>query len=191
MMTTLAPTLSQRLLPNTHRLVRDLMLVLGGSILVAAAAQFRIFLPFSPVPITGQTLAVLLVGTALGARRGVSSLLLYVIMGVIGLPFFAGTAHGLSYLTGATGGYLIGFVIAAYVVGLMAERGLERDFRTALLPFLIGEALIYFVGISWLALNLNNLHQALALGFYPFLLGDAIKILMAGALLPTIWKFVR
>src|SRR5918912_1291347 len=115
-MTTLAPTLSTRYFPRTASWLRDLGLILLGALFVAALAQIEIPLPFTPVPITGQTFGVLLVGAALGSLRGAMSLLSYLVMGIFGLPFFAGGAHGLPIVIGATGGYLIGFVIAAYVI---------------------------------------------------------------------------
>ena len=134
MQTTIAPEITQRLFPKTNRLVRDALLVLGGSLLVAAFAQIRIVLPFTPVPLTGQTLAVLLVGAALGKNHASISMLLYLGMGIVGMPVFAGGAQGLAYLSGATGGYLIGFVAAAYIIGWLAEQGLDRDFRTKSRP---------------------------------------------------------
>ncbi len=191
MYTTLAPTLSDRLFPKINHWLRDVVLVIAGSLLMAAFAHIRFPLPFTPVPITGQTLGVLLVGATLGSRRGVVSLALYLGMGMIGLPFFAGGAQGLAHLAGPTGGYLIGFVVAAYVIGLLAERGLERDLRTALLPFLIGEMIIYLFGVTWLAVVVGNLGKALAIGFLPFLAGDAFKMLLAAALLPAAWKWVK
>ncbi len=191
MHTTLAPTLSDRLFPQTSRLLRDLVLIVSGSLLMAVFARIRIPLPFTPVPITGQTLGVLLVGATLGSRRGLLSLTLYLGLGVVGLPIFAGGAQGLTYLAGPTGGYLIGFVVAAYVVGLLAEQGLERDLRTALLPFLIGEMIIYLFGVTWLAIVIGNLGKALAMGFLPFLAVDSLKMVLAAALLPAAWKLAK
>ncbi len=191
MQTTIAPTITQRIFPRTNRLVRDIPLIIGGSLLVAAFAQIRIVLPFTPVPITGQTLAVLLVGAALGKNRAGISMLLYLGMGLAGMPVFAGGAQGLAYLTGATGGYLIGFVAAAYVVGWLAEQGLDRDIRTAFLPFLIGEMVIYAFGLIWLTVYIGDMSKALVLGFHPFLVGDAIKVALAVLLLPGAWKLVR
>lgn len=191
MQTTLAPTITQRLFPNTNRLIRDVLLVLGGSLLVAAFAQIRLPLPFTPVPITGQTFAVLLTGAALGKHRAGLSMLLYLGMGLTGLPVFAGGAQGLAYMTGATGGYLVGFVGAAFVVGWLAEQGLDRDVRTAFLPFLVGEMIIYAFGLTWLAIEIGDISNALVLGFHPFLVGDAIKIALAVLLLPGAWRLVR
>ena len=171
-MTTLAPTLSTRYFPRTAAWLRDLLLITTGALFVAALAQVKIPLPFTPVPLTGQTFAVLLVGATLGSKRGVASLALYTLMGAVGLPFFAGGASGLAYLSGPTLGYLIGFVVAAYAVGTVAERGLERSVRTSLVPFLIGTLVIYIFGAGWLAI-LFGIEKALTLGVLPFLVGDA------------------
>jgi biotin transport system substrate-specific component len=188
--TFLAPTLLDRSLPRLNRHVRDLLLVVGGSLCVAGMAQVRIPLPFTPVPITGQTFAVLLVGAVLGFRRGAASLGLYLLMGLVGLPFFAGGASGLTYLLGPTGGYLIGFVVAASLVGLLAARGLDRRIPTALLAFLAGEIVIYLFGVAWLSHFLGIPH-AIAAGMLPFILGDAIKLAAAGLVLPAAWALVK
>ncbi len=188
-MTTLASPLSARLFPRTSAWLRDLTLILAGSLLVALFAQIEI--PLQPVPITGQTFAVLLVGAALGSKRGAASLALYLTEGALGLPFFSGGASGLSRLTGATGGYLIGFVMAAFVVGWLAERGLERSVRTSLIPFLAGTVVIYFFGVAWLTVVLGSLSQAIAAGLLPFLVGDTIKLLAAALALPAAWGVVN
>jgi len=188
-MTTLAPTLSTRLLPNVSARLRDVLLVLAGSLLMALCAQ--IVIPLQPVPITGQTFGVLLVGAALGSKRGAAAMLAYMAEGALGLPFFAGGASGFGILTGTTAGYLVGFIVAAFVIGLLAERGLERSIRTSLVPFLIGTVIIYVFGVSWLGFVLGNLNQAITLGLLPFLLGDAIKLAAAALVLPAAWKFVR
>jgi biotin transport system substrate-specific component len=190
MNTTLAPTLVSSHWPRLNVRVRDLLLVVGGSLLVALLAQARLPLPFTPVPITGQTLGVLLIGALLGARRGAASLLLYLTGGLAGLPVFTGWGSGPGHLLGATGGYLLGFVAAAYIVGWLCERGLERRFRTALVPFLAGTAVIYLCGASWLAAFVG-LQKALALGVLPFLAGDSIKLALAALLLPAGWKLVK
>ena len=190
-MTTLAPTIYTRTFPRAADWLRDLILILLGALLVAALAQVEIPLPFTPVPITGQTFGVLLVGAALGSKRGALSLASYLSMGGIGLPFFAGGSHGWNIVIGATGGYLIGFVIAAYVIGLLAERGLERSLRTSILPFLVGTVIIYVCGVAWLTLVLGSLSKALAAGLLPFVIGDAIKLMAAALVLPSAWKFVK
>lgn len=190
-MTTFAPTVSARTFPHVSSLVRDVLLVVAGSLLIAALAQIEILLPFTPVPITGQTFGVLLIGAALGSKRGVAALLLYITEGALGLPFFAGGASGVGILTGATAGYLVGFVAAAYIVGLLAERGLERSLRTSIIPFLVGTIVIYIFGVAWLAIVLGGLGKAIVAGALPFLLGDAIKLVAAALALPAAWKLVK
>ncbi|MBN1305022.1 MAG: biotin transporter BioY [Anaerolineales bacterium] len=189
-MTALAPTLSTRCFPRTASGLRDLFLIIAGVLLVAALSQVRLPLPFTPVPITGQTLGVLLVGAALGSRRGLASLGLYLLLGAAGLPFFAGGQGGLSYLAGPTLGYLLGFAAASWAIGRLAERGLERSLRTSLLPFLVGTVIIYIFGAGWLALNLG-FPEAILLGVVPFLAGDMIKIILAGLVLPAAWKLAN
>lgn len=190
-MTTLAPTLSNRYLPRTAEWIRSLLLIVSGSLLLAALAQIEIILPFTPVPITGQTFGVLLIGAALGSKRGAAAMILYITEGGMGLPFFAGGASGLGTLTGATAGYLAGFVIAAYAVGWLAERGFERSVRTSVIPFLVGTLIIYTCGVAWLSIMLGSFSKAITLGLVPFLIGDAIKLIAASLLLPAAWKFVK
>ena len=187
---TLAPTFITRALPRLNSRLRDLLLIVGGSLFVAGMAQVKIPLPFTPVPLTGQTFAVLLVGAALGSRRGATSLALYLSMGILGLPFFAGGASGLATLSGPTGGYLVGFVVAAYIVGRLAENGLERRFQSAWVVFLAGEALIYLCGVAWLSVFLG-VQRALVAGFVPFLIGDAIKLVAAALALPAAWRLAK
>jgi biotin transport system substrate-specific component len=190
-MTTFAPTISERTFPNVSSRVRDIFLIIAGSLLIAALAQIEILLPFTPVPITGQTFGVLLIGAALGSKRGVAALLLYITEGALGLPFFAGGGSGFGILTGATAGYLVGFVAAAYVIGLLAERGLERSVRTSIIPFLAGTIVIYICGVAWLAILLGGLGKAIVAGVLPFLAGDAIKLIAAALVLPAAWKLVK
>ena len=188
--TALVPTLLTRTLPRIDHRVRDILLILTGSLFVAAMAQVRIPLPFTPVPLTGQTFAVLLVGAGLGSRRGAASLLLYLLQGIIGLPVFAGGASGLAVLLGPTGGYLVGFVVAAYLIGLLAARGLDRRIPSAFLAFLAGEAVIYLFGVAWLSVFLG-FQRAIMAGFLPFLIGDALKLVAAALALPAAWKLVK
>lgn len=189
-MTTLAPTLASRILPTVDPKLRDLLLVAAGALLVALRAQVRIPLPFTPVPLTGQTFAVLLVGAALGSKRGFASLGLYTVLGLAGLPVFAGGASGLGYALGPTGGYLFGFILSAYTIGLLAERGLERNISTSLLPFLAGTVIIYALGAAWLAFYVGP-QAAIAKGVLPFLPGDVIKLALAATTLPAAWKLVK
>lgn len=165
---------------------RDLALVLGGAALVGALAQLAVPLPFTPVPVTGQTLGVLLAGTALGWRRATASLALYAVAGVAGVPWFAGHAHGWG---GASFGYIVGFVLAAGLCGWLAERGADRTVLRALPTMVAGEVAIYAVGVTWLGLYLHvGAGKAIALGLTPFLVGDAIKLALAAGLLPTGWR---
>lgn len=115
----------------------------------------------------------------------------YITQGAMGLPFFAGGASGLGILTGTTAGYLLGFIVAAYVIGLLAEQGLERSVRTSIIPFLVGTIIIYTFGVAWLSIVLGNLSKAIQFGLLPFLVGDAIKLIAAAIALPGAWKFVK
>ena len=166
-----------------------LVLVLAGSALIALAAQVRIPLPFSPVPVTGQTFAVLLVAAALG-RLGLGSVIAYLVEGAIGLPAFAGGASGLAYMTGPTGGYLIGFALAAAVVGSAAERGWDRHLVTAFAAMVLGEIAIYACGLAWLA-RFPLPVPLLDAGLIPFIPGDLIKMALAALALPSAWRVVR
>ena len=186
---TLALTLSDRIWKPSAA-VSGATLVVLGSLVMAGLAQLAVPLPFTPVPITGQTLGVLLVGAALGSRRGAASMLLYVLEGTAGLPVFAGGMAGPQVLLGPRGGYLIGFVLAAFCVGLAAERGFDRSFRSAVLVFGLGELVVYAIGVPWLAFFVGADH-ALAAGFWPFLPGAVVKAAAAGALLPVAWAVVR
>jgi biotin transport system substrate-specific component len=175
--------------------VRDAVLIVGFALLTAAAAQISIPLGFTPVPITGQTFAVLLAGGTLGAVRGGASQFLYVALGAIGLPFYADGDGGWSVATGATGGYLVGFVVAAALIGWMAERGQDRAVSTAIPAFLAGSVVFYAFGLPWLAHKAGvpfngpvDGDNALAWGLYPFIIGDVIKAVLAGVLLPAAWR---
>ena len=189
-MTTLAPTIYTRTFPRAAGWLRDATLIVLGALFVAALAQVKIPLPFTPVPLTGQTFAVLLVGAVLGSKRAAASMALYIALGAAGLPVFAGGASGMAYLSGATLGYLIGFVLAAYVIGLLAERGLERSVRTSLIPFLAGTLIIYICGVTWLTMLLGSLDKAVAAGLLPFLIGDTLKLIAAAMVLPGAWRLI-
>ena len=169
---------------------RDVLLVLAGSILTALSAQVAIPLPFSPVPVTGQTFAVLLVGAVLGSRLGALSMFAYLAEGAAGLPVFAGGHGTLLWMLGPTGGYLAGFVVAAYATGWLCERGWDRRLPTALAAMFVGNVLIYAFGLSWLA-HYVGASKVVILGLAPFIAGDVAKIVLAGLALPTAWKFVR
>lgn len=165
-------------------------LIASFALLTAIAAQVRIPLPFTPVPITGQTFAVLLAGAALGRHAGAASQGLYVILGLF-LPFYAGGSSGWSYATGATGGFLLGFVASAWIVGYLAEQRRDRKVASAIPVFIAGTIVIYLCGVPWLANALNvSWTRAVELGAAPFVVGDLIKVALAGALLPATWRLV-
>ena len=189
---TYAPAvLSTRILPQsrTSRQTAALALIVGFSLLTALCAQIRIPLGFTPVPITGQTFAVLLSGAVLGSRMGAASQLLYVVMGAAGLPFYAGGNGGWEAATGATMGYLIGFTAAAYAVGYLAEQRQDRRFATSVGAFLTGNLVIYALGVPWLMYTQSwGLADGVARGLAPFIIGDTIKILLAAAAMPAAWK---
>jgi biotin transport system substrate-specific component len=168
---------------------REVALMLGGSLLIALAAQLRVVLPFSPVPITGQTFAVLLLGALYGSTRGPATVMTYLALGGLGLPVFAGVTFGLATLVGPTGGYLVGFVAAAFVVGFLSERGWDRKPWSAAVSMLIGSGLIYVVGVLWLS-RFVGWPAVLSTGVLPFLAGDALKIALATVLLPVGWKLI-
>lgn len=195
-------TLAQQVMPRqgflSNEWVYNLTLALFGSWFVALCAQISIPLGFTPVPITGQTLGVLLAGSLLGTRTGTLALLLYLAQGAIGFPFFADGASGVQVLYGSTAGYLVGFVIAAGVVGWLAERGWDRQVGTTVLAMVIGTVLLYVPGVLWLATfpledgaGAMGIAKAFELGVLPFLLGAAIKIALASAALPGGWKLLK
>lgn len=174
-------------------LLRDILVIVGFSIFLALCAQVSFhILPLTPVPITLQTLGVLLTGAALGSRRGALAMLAYLAEGAAGLPVFSGGTAGFVQLIGFTGGYLWAFPIAAYVTGLLSERRLDRSFLTSALAMLPGSLIIYAIGVPWLAVALHiGLPKAFLLGMVPFIIGDTLKLLIAAALLPTTWKLLR
>jgi biotin transport system substrate-specific component len=181
--------ISQRALPRSG--VVSVLLVIVAAGLTALAAQWRIQLPFTPVPITGQTFAVLLTGAGLGWKLGASGQLLYVAVGAAGAPVFSDTSGGFEVLTGATGGYLIGFVVAAGLVGWMAEHRQDRTFAAMFTAFILGSGVIYVFGVAGLMISADmSLSGAVEAGVVPFLLGDLIKAAGAGILLPGAWKLL-
>ena len=168
---------------------REVVLMLGGALLIALSAQLQFVLPFSPVPITGQTFAVLLVGALYGRKRGPATVVTYLALGALGLPVFAGGAFGVARLVGPTAGYLVGFVAAAFVVGVLSERGWDRKPWTTAVSMIIGNGLIYVAGVLWLS-RFVGWPAVLSTGVLPFLAGDALKIALATVLLPAGWKLL-
>lgn len=166
--------------------LRDALVVIGAAGLVGLLAQVSIHLSFTPVPVTGQTLGVLLAGTALGWRRGGAAMALYAVAGVAGVPWFAGHASG---YVGASFGYILGFFLSAALCGYLAERGADRSVAKCIPAMVAGEVVMYVVGVAWLGLSLHvGAGKAISLGLLPFLVGDALKAAMAAVLLPGAWK---
>ena len=171
--------------------VRDVALVLAGAALTALGAQISIQTGASPVPITGQTLAVVIAGAALGSRRGMLSQLLYVVVGLF-LPVYSDGASGFDVIWGATGGYLVGFIVAAWIVGRMAEGGADRRFGTATIAFALGQLSIFAIGVPWLKVSTGmDWSTAIHDGFTIFIIGGLIKAALAGVLAPAAWKLVK
>jgi biotin transport system substrate-specific component len=186
-----AATLRYAVFPRSGAAVSALLVVAGAG-LVALAAQISVPLPFTPVPISGQTFAVVLVGAALGATLGTASLALYLGIGLVGAPVYAEQQHGWDVLTGATGGYLFGFLVAAALTGWLAERHWDRRIQSSITAMLTGNVVIYLFGLPWLAhVAGTDLEGTLVAGLYPFVVGDLLKLYLAGALLPGAWRLVE
>ncbi|MFD9034223.1 biotin transporter BioY [Streptomyces sp. NPDC059567] len=193
MSTAVAPVRSLRsgtvladLLPSSR--ARDIALVVGGAALTGIAAQIAVPVPGSPVPVSGQTFAALLVGTALGARRGFLSLALYAVVGMAGVPWFAQASSG---YTMPSFGYILGMLLAATVVGALARRGADRSVLRTAGAMALGSVIIYAVGVPYLAFATGmSFAQAVAAGLTPFLVGDALKAALAMGVLPTAWKLI-
>lgn len=171
--------------------VNAVALMVGFALLTTLAAQLRFHIPGTPVPVTGQTFVVLLAGVTLGMRMGAGSQLIYWLMGVVGLPVFAQANGGWEAATGATFGYLFGFIVAAGVIGALAERGMDRRVRSAIPIFIVGNLIIYAFGVPWLLYSVDaftTMSQAIAAGFTPFIAVDLIKIALAGLALPAAWR---
>ncbi|MCU1505240.1 MAG: biotin transport system substrate-specific component [Microbacteriaceae bacterium] len=182
------PTIADRVF--ARGIAMDAVLVLAGAALTAIAAQVSV--PLWPVPITGQTLAVLLVGSSLGALRGTLSMVLYAVLGTIGLPIFSDGSHGFGVIAGPTGGYIIGFIFAAALTGWLAQRAWDHRILGAILSFVAGSLVTFAIGLPWLAFTLGlNLEQTLAGGLYPFILGGVIKALLAAGIIRLAWHSIN
>jgi len=173
-----------------NAILYDVALIIGGSLLIGLSAQIAVKLPFSAVPVTFQTLAVLIAGALLGRMRGSLCVLTYLAEGAAGLPVFALGRGGLAALAGPSGGYLIGFAAAAYITGFLAEKGWDRRFATTILAMLLGDAAIYGFGLFWLVILTGMSRMVLTAGLYPFVIGDILKIIIAAAILPAGWKLL-
>src|SRR5262245_40001688 len=176
---------------TSFRIAERIGAVLFITLLTTAAAQISIPLPFTPVPFTFQPMVVLVGAAALGSRRGMASQILYLALGLAGLPVFAASPalpQGIARLIGPTGGYLMSYPLAAYLTGYLAERGLDRRFFSFVLAMIAGLALVFTGGVMWLAVTLHSVRAALAAGFFPFVLADLAKLLVAAGVMPTLWR---
>ena len=188
------PTLAEAMLDSlmtpsaATSAVTKAALVVFGSLLLAVSAQFKI--PLYPVPVTGQTLVVLLIGMTYGPRLGGVTIAAYLFEGALGLPVFAGGAAGVAVLMGPTAGYLFGFLLAAIAMGYLAERGMGRTVVSTIAAMVIGNCVVYLCGALWLA-NFIGFGQAIVVGVLPFLYGDALKLVVAAGLMPWAWRAVK
>lgn len=176
---------------RTSPRLRNAMLIVTGAVLIYLTARISFTVPGNPVPYTMQNFGILVVGGALGFRRGGMAALLYVLLGVVGLPFFAEGKGGMSIVLGATGGYLVGFIVAAGLVGRLAELGWDRHIGGSIGATSLGTAVIYAIGVPWLAVTTGmSLGEAIAVGLVPFILVDIVKLLAAAAVFPASWWVV-
>ncbi len=190
-MTFAAGSLRASVLPRSSA-ISNIALISGGVLLLAASAQIAIPVPGSPVPVTGQTLGVLLIGTSYGSGIGLATFAFYLLAGIAGAPVFAGASFGIEKVTGATGGYLIGMLITTYVLGLLAKRRLDQKFLTALPLMLLGNVIIFSCGIIWLHyFTGKDWTWTINAGLTPFIVGEILKIAIAGTSLPILWRLVN
>ena len=183
------PTLIDALPIGDNALLKNITLVISGILILWMTSQIRINLFFTPVPVTGQTFGVLLLASSYGSKLGILTIFSYLLVGIVGLPVFSGGGSGWEYFSGATAGYLIGFAIAAYFVGFLAEKGWDRKPLLVISSMILGNAVIYFFGVLWLSFSLSiGISKAISLGLTPFIIGDIFKILIAATLLPGMWQ---
>ncbi len=187
--TSLVGRVTAAVAPRADARVAAIVKVAVGVLLLAVLAQLRV--QIGPVPITGQTLGVLLLGAAYGLPVGLVSVGAYVALGAVGLPVFAGGESGVAYMAGPTGGYLLGFAVAAALLGFLSRRGWERSLASCALAMLLASVAIYLPGVTWLKLSLGmSWSAAVAAGLMPFLIGDAVKLALAAAALPAAWRLL-
>jgi biotin transport system substrate-specific component len=186
-----ATSLRSSLIPRTTALT-NAVLVVSGVLGLAALAQIAVPVPGSPVPVTGQTLGVLLLGTTYGSTLGFTTFALYMLAGIAGAPVFANSGHGLDRLVGATGGYLVGMLVATFVLGQFARFRLDQKFLTALPSMLIGTVITFSFGLVWLhQYTGQSWSRTISAGLTPFIIGEALKIAIAGTSLPALWRLVN
>jgi len=166
--------------------------IVGGTLFIAALAQIAVPVPGSPVPVTGQTLAVYLIGTTYGARLGFATFATYLLAGIAGAPVFAGQSYGIEKVVGATGGYLVGMLVSTFLLGLLAQKRLDQKFVTALPSMLLGTLTTFTFGLLWLhQFTGQSWSWTISAGLTPFIVGEALKIIIAGTSLPILWRAVN
>jgi len=186
-----ASSLRAQVFPRSSALT-SATLIAGGTIFLAVLAQIAIPVPGSPVPVTGQTLGVLLIGTTYGAGLGLTTFAMYLLAGIAGAPVFAGASFGIEKITGATGGYLFGMMVSTYLLGLLANRRLDQRFLTALPSMLLGTLTTFTFGLLWLAhFTGKDWAWTIKAGLTPFIVGEILKIVIAGTSMPLLWRFVN
>jgi biotin transport system substrate-specific component len=186
-----ATSLRSTVLPHSS-ILSTTALTAGGVLFLAAMAQIAIPVPGSPVPVTGQTLGVLLIGTTYGSGLGLATFAMYLLAGIVGAPVFAGASFGVEKITGATGGYLIGMMVATYLLGVLAKRRLDQRFLTSLPSMLFGTLIIFSFGLIWLHhFTGKDWAWTIAAGLTPFIVGEALKIAIAGTSLPILWRLIN
>lgn len=174
--------------PRSTALTQALFIV-GGVGFIAALAQIAVPIPGSPVPVTGQTLGALLIGTTYGARLGFITFSTYLLAGIAGAPIFAGSTHGIERVTGATGGYLVGMLLASFFLGYLADRKADQSFKTSFPALILGDVIIFTFGLMWLRASLDLSWSAtIAAGLTPFIFGEILKIAITATSLPLIWR---
>ena len=189
MMTSQSLLIDTIFLPKTKTIavVRNIVLILSFSVLTALASQIKVEIGL--IPLTMQTLVVLLSGALLGSKKGAASQVFYLLGGLAGIPWFC-RGGGMAYVLSPTFGFIIGFVFAAYLVGWLSEKGFDKQIKTAIIAMFAGNMVLYLPGLFWLA-RFTGFDNVLAVGFYPFILGDMLKILLAGLVLPAGWKIIK
>ncbi len=184
---TIQPVFIDVILPKIDSRVKNIALVLSFAVITALCSKLS--LEIGPIPITMQTFAVVLAGVLLGSKRGALSQTVYLVGGLVGIPWFS-RGGGLIYILSPTFGFIVGFIVAAYIIGRLAEKGWDRKIGTAMLAMLAGNVFLYFFGLLWLA-RFVGIEAVLVVGLYPFIVGDLLKILLAGLALPLGWKLIK
>jgi biotin transport system substrate-specific component len=175
---------------KSQKIVFETGLVISGSILIALLSQLSVILPFSPVPLTGQTFGVFLIAVLFGAKRSAATMMTYLTEGLCGLPVFSKAGFGVAHLIGPSGGYLIGFLLAVYFIGYLSDRGYSKNFYKMSLMLIAGNLLIYICGCAWLSVFLG-IKKAIICGAVPFIAGDLIKIMLISGFIPASWKVIK